>query len=540
MRSSPPGGTTETSQRAFLVVSRGVTSEVVDLLPGAEFTAGRGAGCDLSIDDAGLPETALHLSWDGESFRARAARGAVLHWNGKPFGGDTLLDSGDELALGRTRITVGVAAPAVLGPRRALPHDAFVARLTEELARAARVHRPTALVMLRVGQRAGEINELAAETFRAGDLISSFSPNEPEFLLADTDAETAAVVVRRLLERAGEHAYAGIADSIEAGETPERLLWSARRALHEAVERDVALVFGTRAGRELEDVWIAEDPVFRTIEEKLDALSRRGESVLFYGEPNVGKCTAARRLMAKSGVVPELAASFSCGALGDGASLDLAFGTEDAPGGTLLAARSPLVLLEDVHELRPRAQRRLLAAMDAAGRFKRYLSTSPRSLLELVDRGTFDPALAARLAEVEVELPPLRVRAADVLPLALRFAEMSGARRPRLSAGAIARLRSYAWPGNVLELRNAMERAVLLARGGEILGEHLPADPLSEDHGRLREHVGGVERDTIIRALADANYNQTHAARRLGISRRALIYKMEKYGLKPPPGYARR
>lgn len=85
-----------------------------------------------------------------------------------------------------------------------------------------------------------------------------------------------------------------------------------------------------------------------------------------------------------------------------------------------------------------------------------------------------------------------------------------------------------------------MERAVLLARGGEILGEHLPADPLSEDHGRLREHVGGVERDTIIRALADANYNQTHAARRLGISRRALIYKMEKYGLKPPPGYARR
>jgi two-component system response regulator AtoC len=53
--------------------------------------------------------------------------------------------------------------------------------------------------------------------------------------------------------------------------------------------------------------------------------------------------------------------------------------------------------------------------------------------------------------------------------------------------------------------------------------------------GRLRDHVGTVERDAIVKALADNNYNQTHAARTLGISRRALIYKMEKYGLKQPP-----
>ena len=86
-----------------------------------------------------------------------------------------------------------------------------------------------------------------------------------------------------------------------------------------------------------------------------------------------------------------------------------------------------------------------------------------------------------------------------------------------------------------LELRNAMERAVALADGGEILAEHLPGDMADAGEGKLRDHVGSVERDAIIKALADNNYNQTHAARILGISRRALIYKMEKYGLKPPP-----
>jgi transcriptional regulator with GAF, ATPase, and Fis domain len=83
-----------------------------------------------------------------------------------------------------------------------------------------------------------------------------------------------------------------------------------------------------------------------------------------------------------------------------------------------------------------------------------------------------------------------------------------------------------------------MERAVRLSSPSEILAEHLPSEVLSisPGEGRLREHVDSVERDAIIKALADSNHNQTHAARRLGLSRRALIYKMEKYGLKAPPG----
>ena len=528
---------------AFVVVAREGASEVHDLFLGGRFTAGRGAQVDFSVDDRDLPEIALTVSWDGAELLLQTADdGGAIHVNGTPFTGEALLESGDEVAVGTQQLIVGISAPAVLGARRALPHDEFSARITEELARAARVRRPTVLVMLRVAQNAGHINELASASFRAGDLVSSFSPNEPEFLLPDTDAISAELVVRRILDRAGERAHVGLAEAPQAGDTPERLVWAARRALGEAVRRDRAFVHAVRTHEALEDEWIAEDPSFRSIEARLIELSRTGNSVLFVGEVNTGKSAAARQLMAKSGVKPESATYVACTALESEEELSVAFGEVDDPGGQIKRSSSPFVVLELVSALSGEGQRRLLRAIEAAGRFKRYLATTEHDLEALVARGRFEQALYEKLTEATVTLPPLRVRAGDLLPLAHRYAEKGGAHEPRLSPGAITRLRSYSWPGNVFELRNAMERAARLARGGEILAEHLPADPMpsADERGRLREHVGEVERDTIIKALAEANHNQTHAARRLGISRRALIYKMEKYGLKPPPGHARR
>ena len=107
-----------------------------------------------------------------------------------------------------------------------------------------------------------------------------------------------------------------------------------------------------------------------------------------------------------------------------------------------------------------------------------------------------------------------------------------------INLAAMAEIQSYHWPGNILELKNTVERAILLAEDEEISVEHLP---LSESgasqsaEGRLRDHVDNIERDAIIKALSENNNNQTHTAKQLGISRRALIYKLEKYGLKTPP-----
>jgi DNA-binding NtrC family response regulator len=230
----------------------------------------------------------------------------------------------------------------------------------------------------------------------------------------------------------------------------------------------------------------------------------------------------------------------ACSALAEAADAERAFGPE--PGSFASRARGGTLLLDEVGDLPLPAQPAVRALVEKV-KGTRVVATTHRVLAGLVERDAFDRALYERLAAEIVEIPALRNRPEDIVPLARRFAEEAGAAPPvALSPGALARLRSYPWPGNILELRNAMERAVRLANGGDVLAEHLPSEvlPTGPSEGRLREQVDSVERDAIIKALADANHNQTHAARRLGISRRALIYKMEKYGLKPPPGEARR
>ena len=226
-----------------------------------------------------------------------------------------------------------------------------------------------------------------------------------------------------------------------------------------------------------------------------------------------------------------------CARLGERTALELALDVAaNARGGTLV--------LEEIADLSLEAQTAWREVLRALAGQARIVVTTARDLRALADRGAFSTELAVLLhARDPIEIPPLRQRPEDIVPLATRFAEEAGGRLPLdLTAGALARLRSYPWPGNVLELHNAIERAVRLAGGGAILAEHLPGDSLAsaQTDGRLREHVDSVERDAIFKALAESNHNQTHAAKRLGLSRRALIYKMEKYGLKSPPGAGKR
>src|SRR6185295_15512672 len=149
-------------------------------------------------------------------------------------------------------------------------------------------------------------------------------------------------------------------------------------------------------------------------------------------------------------------------------------------------------------------------------------------------------------------VPALRDRPAEIEMLAQHFirqcAENTRQRIPALSPAASAALRRHAWPGNVRELRNAIERAMVLHSSGVIGVEDFPdsiregralaqlaaAPPLSLDG--MRDQIAYMERATIAAVLESCNGSQTEAAKQLGISRRTLIYRMEKHGLKPPPG----
>jgi DNA-binding NtrC family response regulator len=217
-------------------------------------------------------------------------------------------------------------------------------------------------------------------------------------------------------------------------------------------------------------------------------------------------------------------------------------GAASARPGFFRAAHGGTLFLDEIGELPLHLQPKLLRALES-GRITavgseaaepvdvRLIAATNRDLGEAVRRGEFRDDLYYRINVVELAVPPLRERVPDILPMARLFASQFAGRHVRLSPQATQCLLSYAWPGNARELRNAIQRACLLCRGDVILPEHLPptmtpqtaaeADQ-PESGGRLSQ----VERATILATLEECGGNRTHAARKLGISRRALIYKL--------------
>jgi DNA-binding NtrC family response regulator len=165
----------------------------------------------------------------------------------------------------------------------------------------------------------------------------------------------------------------------------------------------------------------------------------------------------------------------------------------------------------------------------------RILAASNRILEEEVKAGRFREDLFYRLNVMELNIPPLRERREDILPLAARFIEEFARGRARFSETVTACLENYSWPGNVRELRNAMERAALLSRSELILPDHLPTrvraagDQTPRREAGDQERLDEIERQAILQALRQHDSNRTETARALGISRRALIYKLQRW-----------
>lgn len=505
---------------------------------------------DAVVQIDGQARTQGLVRWDGDHVTLeRTAKSPPIYVNGKRLAGRAILRPGDELSVGDARMVVGLASQPHQSGRRALTHQEFRERLAEELARAARRGRPTTLVMVQARSGdGGKVIEAALAAFRAGDVVATYAHDEVELLFPDTFANDAKSVVARVF--GGGFVAAGVAAAPHDADTPERLIRAGRLALGAAKKGDATSISGPpkRAEEVVALTPVARDPVTAALVERLEELAPGETPVLLTGEASCGKGVFARVLHDRSPRADHPYVVLRCSSLVDQDRIQAALGPRGGvPEGAscaVLEARGGTLLLDEVCELPPDPQERLLDLLDELdGSGTRVVATTHQSLEGLTKRGAFSEPLLALLRGESVEIPPLRDRPEDIVPLAESFALGVGASDPvKLTPGALARLRSHPWPGNILELRNAMERAVRLASGGEILAEHLPSDslPMASGEGRLREHVDSIERDAIVKALADSNHNQTHAARRLGVSRRALIYKMEKYGLKPPPGSSRR
>ena len=332
---------------------------------------------------------------------------------------------------------------------------------------------------------------------------------------------------------------------------------------------------------------IVRDDAMQAVVKLAEQVAPSDASILITGESGTGKEVIARHVHRKSSRQSGPFIAVNCAAIPEHLLESEPFGHEkgaftgalhrrvgkfeEANGGTLL--------LDEISEMDLRLQAKLLRAIqermiDRVGGGKpvpvdiRILATSNHTLADEVKKGTFREDLLYRLNVVNLKLPPLRERPADVLALAehftVKYAKANGMAVKPLSAEARAELTRCRWPGNVRELENCMHRAVLLSSGKEIgpeaillpdgsrMAAPMPAPGVAERAAQTAEAVARslvgktvaeVERDLILSTLDHCLGNRTHAANILGISIRTLRNKLHEYsadGLEVPgPGETR-
>ena len=515
--------------QVFVGIEYKTDSWIVDLDNDHAVSIGTSDDADIRLDDKSLLPIHATLLWNGVSLEVSMTDGAVAFFQGKRSSAQKIsLDSGDEIVFGVTRIMAGRSCTQVSRQRPPLSHEAFCDRLNEELARASRGERPTSIAMLKINQsRAPQTKAAMSELLRAGDAVGEYSPSVLALLLADTDRHQASSILQRASASGVEFEAEGVATSPADGESTERLLHRANAALtqsrigHDAAvpdEKNPLIVAGSQSEIALEALLLLES-----------------STALIVGETGTGRRTLASILHSKRNLPSQKMSILRCAAIPSTASnADILSLIENAIAS---ASDAGTLVLDEIGDLPQYAQALLRDSLDSITPDVHVIATTQRTLAGLVERNAFDSSLYAHFSKSIVELAALRDRATEILPLAERFAKDAGATSAlRFSASALVRLRAHTWPGNVAQLRNAIRRAVELANAGQIHSDHLP-DTLKATSGgdRLRERVDDVEKDAIVRALNANEHNQTQTARFLGISRRALIYKMEKYGLKRPP-----
>jgi two-component system NtrC family response regulator len=368
------------------------------------------------------------------------------------------------------------------------------------------------------------------------------------------------------IETAVEAVKAGAYDYITKPVNREELLILLDRALgHRALREEVRQLRTSLDEKFGFEAIIGCSSALMNVLDLASRAARSEATVLIRGETGTGKELLAKAIHFNSSRSGRPFVAINCGAIPKDLLESELFGhvkgsftgavthkkgkAEMADGGTLF--------LDEIGDLPPDVQVKVLRLIQSGGIEKvgatesievnvRIVAATHRDLEKMIEKGQFREDLYYRLAVIPLELPPLRERREDILELLRHFfaesREKHGRPELQLPEPLERYFSAYHWPGNVRELENVVERLVVLARGDKVEFDDLPASmrkdsappaDVLEELPPEGVSLDAVERNLIRKALIKANWNQTQAARYLDLSRKTLIYRMEKFGISP-------
>jgi len=517
------------------------------------------------------------------------------------------LEDGDELLIGSTQIQFYV--PTSVGDSTSgialRTHNYFETRLKEELDRTSRYDRSLSLMMIALDDKTivkdlgktgynakkktfiGNLVMTLRNMIRTMDILACYASDEIELMLPETTKDEAFLLAQRIHKESMVNLKVpvniGIASYPEDALSQELLIDKTRQAMK---------LSKLQKGDKIADIKdsniktitvpnqniIVKNEKNKQIFDMVNRVAGSNISVLVQGETGVGKEIIAEAVHYNSPRKDKPLVSVNCAAITETILESELFGHEKGSFtgadrlkiGLFETAKGGTVFLDEISEMPVKIQAKLLRVLQNRKIMRvgssteidvdvRVVAATNRNLEECVEKGHFREDLFYRLNAITIIVPPLRERKDEIPPLVQLFTEEfsneNGKKIKGISPEAIALITKYDWPGNIRELRNCIERAVVVAEGDMIYKEHLAAKvfkapimkrPLEEDNDRefgtedierettigdMRDIVQSYEKKIIINALKKVNWNQTKAADILKIPRRTLVSKIKKYDI---------
>jgi transcriptional regulator with GAF, ATPase, and Fis domain len=535
----------------------------------ASLVIGRGEDADVRLEAESVSRRHAVLRTRDDGFTLEdlgSSNGTLVRGKAAPPETAVELAVGESFLIGEFVLLVRpVRSRATV--RRIWSAEYFEVRVAEQCERAKDDETQAFCVLcLHFGAkpRADPTQRIAAE-LEASDVLGRLSPNGWGVLFVDRTLDEVDDFAARM-QRALAEIAADVRVSVLAY---PRDGTSASSLLAGASPREAEVGGDAREGGVL-----LRSPAMLALHAQIEPVARSNINVLILGETGVGKDVLARHVHERSDRRAKPFVRVNCVALAESLLESELFGHEKGAftgahqrkPGLLESAHGGTVFLDEIGELPQRLQPKLLQVLEtrevlSLGSVKprsidvRFIAATNRDLEADALSGLFRSDLYYRLAGFAAQIPPLRDRREDVLPLSqafLRAAAGAKGASPRIRDDAAVCLLDYAWPGNVRELRNVVERALALSEGRSIGPEHLPLEkmrsvvlvrnvkPSPQNGSDTALPISDLtpderaERQRIIDALDACGGNQSMAAEHLGVSRSTLLNRLNVYRLRRP------